>query len=100
MFPEDMTAVFTAPNLAVEEANGKFEPLVSFARNVTSGAVSYDAPTYAGFIDWWKSNFRGGPSQVGGNTEVASRLLPRTLAKERPEEIATVALALGGFAAK
>ena len=41
VFPEYMTAMFTAPNITVDDANQKFEPLVSFATNATGGAVSY-----------------------------------------------------------
>ena len=88
--------MFIAPNVTVDEANKKLEPLVSFARNVTGGAVLYTTPAYGGFIDWWKATFGSGePGQVGGNVEIASRLLPRDLAKERPEEVARIALSLG-----
>ena len=103
MFPEYMTVIFTAPNITVDEANQKFEPLVSFAKNATGGAVSYTTPTYGSFIEWWNANLgsgSGAPAQVGGNAEIASRLLPRELAEECPEEIARIGFSLGGFATK
>ena len=99
--PQIMSANFLAPNVTVDEANKRLEPLVSFARNVTGGAVLYITPTYASFIDWWKTSFASGPpTPVGQNIELASRLLPKDLAKENPEEVARIALSLGGVSAK
>jgi len=70
---------------------------VSFARNVTGGAALYATPTYGGFIQWWKLIFElGAPGQASGNVELASCLLTGQLAKERPEEVARIALLLDG----
>jgi hypothetical protein len=90
-----MTALFVAPNVTVDEANKRMHPLVSFAANATGGAVFYTTPEYGSFTEWWKAAFQSGSGQVGGNVEIASRLLPRELAKERPEEVARIALSLG-----
>ena len=88
--------MFTAPNITVDDANKKFEPLVSFAMNATGGAVSYTTPEYGSFMEWWKTTFDTGASGVvGGSVLVASRLLPWELAKEHPEEVARIALSLG-----
>ncbi|KIM38049.1 hypothetical protein M413DRAFT_13018 [Hebeloma cylindrosporum] len=95
VFPEAMMAIFVAPNVTVDEANKRFEPLVSHAMNATGGAVIYTAPAFSNFTAWWKESFQGGPPQVGGNVEISSRLLPREMAKERPEEVARIALSLG-----
>ena len=101
VYPEFMAAIFIAPNITVDDANKMVEPLVSFARNATGGAVLYITPAYGSFIEWWKATYQGVPGQVGGNFEIASRLLPRELAKERPEEVARIALSLKlGVAAK
>ena len=101
VFPEYMTAMFTAPNITVDDANQKFEPLVSFATNATGGAVSYTTPVYGSFMEWWKANSESGAQgQLGGNVEMASRLLPRELAKECPEKVARIGFSLGGFATK
>jgi hypothetical protein len=96
VFPEFMVAIFTAPNVTVDDANKKLEPLVSLATNATGGAVLYTTPEYGSFMEWWKATFdTGAPGQVGGNVEIASRLLPWELAKEHPEEVARIALSLG-----
>ena len=101
IFPEFMSATLVAPNVTVDEVNKRLEPLVNFARNVTGGAVLYTTPAYGGFIDWWKASFESGaPTPVGGNIEITSRLLPRDFAKESPEEVARIALSLGGVTAK
>ena len=99
--PAFMSAIFVAPNVTVDEANKRFESLVNFARNITGGAVLYTAPTYGSFLNWWKASSESGPpTPVGQNIELASRLLPRDLAKEHPEEVARIALSLGGVGAK
>jgi len=100
--PQSMMAIFVAPNVTVEGVNRTLGPLVSFASNATGGAVLYVAPAYESFIDWWRVGFgSGAPGQVGSNTELASRLLPRTLAKDHPEEVARISLSLdGGMATK
>ena len=96
VFPEFMMAMFIAPNVTVDDANKKLEPLVSLATNATGGAVLYTTPEYGSFIEWWNATFAtGAPGQVGGNVEIASRLLPRELGKESPEEVAKIALSLG-----
>ena len=91
-----MAAMFIAPNVTVDDANKKFQPLVSIATNATGGAVLYTTSAYGNFMEWWKAFFQTGAlAQVGGNVEVASRLLPRELAEEHPEEVARIALSLG-----
>jgi len=91
-----MAAIFIAPNVTVDDANKRVEPLVSYATNATGGAVLYTTRAYGSFMEWWKPYSQSEvPGQVGGNVEVASRLLPRELAKERPEEVARIALSLG-----
>ena len=96
VFPEFMAAMFIAPNVTVDDANKKFQPLVSIATNATGGAVLYTTSAYGSFLEWWKAFFQTGAlAQVGGNVEVASRLLPRELAEEHPEEVARIALSLG-----
>ena len=72
VYPEFMAALFVVPNVTVDDANKKLEPLVSFARNVTGGAVLYTTPPSGSFIDWLKATFESGTSgQVGGNVELA-----------------------------
>jgi hypothetical protein len=96
VFPESMGAMFIAPNVTVDDANKRLEPLVSIATNATGGAVLYTTSAYGSFMEWWKPYSQlEVPGQVGGNVEIASRLLPRELAKERPEEVARIALSLG-----
>ena len=96
VFPEFMSAMLVAPNVTVDDANKKLEPLVSFAMNATGGAVLYNTSAYRSFMEWWKPYSQLEiPGQVGGNVEMASRLLPREFAKERPEEVARIALSLG-----
>jgi hypothetical protein len=93
-FPEFMGATFIAPNVTVDDANKRLEPLVSFATNATGGAVLHTTSAYGSFMEWWKPYSRL-PGNAGGNVEIASRLLPRELAKEHPEEVARIALSLG-----
>jgi len=97
VFPEFAVAQFIAPNVTVDDANMRVEPFVSFATNATGGAVLYTTSAYGSFMEWWKELSQSGAlgPRVGGNIEIASRLLPRELAKERPEEVARIALSLG-----
>jgi len=48
-------------------------------------------------FDWWRIGFGSGvPGQVGSNIELASRFLPRMLAKGHPDEVARTALSVDG----
>jgi len=99
---QSMMAILVAPNVTIEDANKTLEPLVSFATNVTGGGVQNITVAFGSFIEWWRVGFgSGAPGQVGSNIEIASRLLPKKLAKEHPEEVARIVLSAdGGASAK
>ena len=66
VFPEFMAAMFIAPNVTVDDANKKFQPLVSIATNATGGAVLYTTSAYGSFMEWWKAFFQTGASAGWG----------------------------------
>ena len=49
----------------------------------------------SGFAEWERTNFRGQSGEVGVNTEIGSRLLPRDLLHNNHTAVADAVLGLG-----
>lgn len=88
-------AVFVAPNVTLAEHNATIMPFYDFVRNATgdSGATVF-SDAYDNFHTWLAELESQAPpiDQLGGNVELASRLLSREAAEERAEETASLFL--------
>ena len=97
--------ILIAPNRTWAEANATFNPLVdsiaaiaansSFedgALNITTGI----AFPFSSFRAWLDEFFTSETGQVGGNTIIASRLLPKTLLESNSTQIAETMLEFPG----
>lgn len=94
---------FMAPNVSWADANSTIHPFFDYALNATNdpNATATTEP-YANFYALLNTtNSAGGQDpQVGGLIEIASRLLSRDAAEQRPEETAQVLLSLEGVGIK
>ncbi|KXN83406.1 6-hydroxy-D-nicotine oxidase [Leucoagaricus sp. SymC.cos] len=91
-----LMALFVVPNVSWADANNTIQPFFDFCKNVTGNPniATFSYP-FEDFHAWLNSTFGMGVeagSQVGGNVELASRLLSRDAAENRPEETARLLL--------
>ena len=84
-------------------ANATMLPFFEFANALAANSSTEDAPLtidtaitvpYQSFGDWERQFFANATGQVGGNTELGSRLLPRDIIESQPEEVAETVLAV------
>ncbi len=100
---QSLFAFFVAPNVSWTETNATILPFFDFARNATGqpDALAFTLP-FENFHTWVNLTIGVGPGfdQVGGNVELASRLLSRDAAEHRAEETARLLLKLDFLAIK
>ncbi|KAF8963273.1 hypothetical protein BDZ97DRAFT_1661819 [Flammula alnicola] len=89
--------LLVAPNVSLSDANEIFVPFVDFVNNATGGAVQTLALEIPSFADWYAAFISPSTtSQVGNRVEIASRLLPRTIALNDPAKAAKIMLSIEG----
>jgi len=91
----NFSAIFVAPNVSWAEANATFLPFAQNVEDATGGSVQATTIPFPSFYEFYTSFF-GGPGQVGTNDEIASRLLPRSLAETDPAKAAEIMLSIDG----
>ena len=89
------SAIIVAPNISLADANATFLPFAQFVEEATGGLVYTQTIPFPSFFEFL-TTFFGGPGQVGGNDEIASRLLPRKLAETDPAKAAEIMLSING----
>jgi len=96
---QSLFAIFVAPNVSLTEANVTIQPFFDFARNATGqpDALVFTLP-FENFYTWVNMTIGPGFDKVGGNAELASRLLSRDAAELRAEETAQLLLSLNFIA--
>jgi FAD/FMN-containing dehydrogenase len=94
-----LAGLFLAPNVSLAVANATWQPFFDFAQNLTSQGVVVTANfvvSYDSFYAWYKQLFSSN-GEVGQNTEIASRLLSRTLVEKNYENVADTMLNIDGI---
>lgn len=86
-------AMFLAPNVSWAETNATILPFFEFVQNATgqSDVGAFTLP-FDNFHAWANILANSGMEQVGGNIELASRLISRDAAERQPQETARLLL--------
>ena len=91
-------AILVAPNVSWADANATFLPFAQYVEDTnTGGSVLATTIPFPSFYEFY-TTFFSKPGQVGSNVEIASRLLPRSLAETEPEKAAEIILSIDGGA--
>ena len=91
------SAILTAPNVSWADANATFLPFAQYVGDATGGLVQATTIPFPSFYEFYITFF-GKSGQVGSNAEIASRLLPRSLAETDPAKAAQIMLSIDGGA--
>ena len=91
------SAIIAAPNVSWADANATFLPFVQFVEDATGGPVIATTIPFPSFYQFYMT-FYNNTGQVGTQVEIASRLLPRSLAETDPAKAAEIILSIDGGA--
>ena len=83
-------ASYIAPDASVAQVNATFNPFLDRAK-ANSTNIVYNVGPARSFYDLYISLFNG-TGQVGGSTELISRLLSRDLVEQQPDKVAKIML--------
>jgi FAD/FMN-containing dehydrogenase len=88
-----LLAIYIAPNVSESQVNATFNPFLDKAKAVTGSStnVAYIVGRARSFYDLYTTGFNG-TGQVGGSTELISRLLSRDLVEQQPDKVAKIML--------
>ena len=86
-----------APNISSADANATFLPFAQYVEEATGGLAQATTIPFPSFYEFYITIFSN-PGQVGSNVEIASRLLPRSLAETDPAKAAEIILSIDGGA--
>ena len=93
-----LEAIFVAPNVSWADANATFLPFAQFVEDATNGSVIATTIPFPSFFEFYLTFFSNTTQveteQVGSQVEIASRLLPRSLAETDPAKAAEIILSL------
>ena len=86
-----------APSTAWKNASAilTFNSFVRYIKEATSGQVQLDITPFASFYEFILATSNKNERTTGTQVEMASRLLPRSLAENNPTKVAKILLSLG-----
>ena len=84
-----------APNTTWADANSTFFSFVQYVEEATGGQVYLDITPFASFYEFILATTDGNEKTTGTQVEMASRLLPRSLAENDPAKAAKILLSFG-----
>ena len=93
-----LSAIITAPNVSWADANATFLPFAQYVEEATGGSVIATTIPFSSFYEFYLTFFSNTTGQVGSRVEIASRLLPRSLAETDPAKAAEIILLIEGGA--
>lgn len=97
--------LFIAPNISLSQANDSLNPFFAFASSLAANSsfenggalqITANLSIPVDSFNTWETQFFRDPGQVGTNTELGSRLLPRTVIEKDYKKIAQALLPLPG----
>ena len=92
-------ATFLATNISVADTNATFLPFVQYVAEATGKLVQATTTPFSSFFEAhaaYQATFANAVGGVGIPDEVASRLLPRSLAESDPAKAAKIMLSVDG----
>ena len=93
--------VLVATNASFADTNATFLPFVQYVEEATGGLVQLTIASFISFYEFYLDGFASTNGTTGSQIELASRLLPRSLAATDPAKAAKIMLSLdGGVAIK
>ena len=84
-----------APSTAWTDASLTFFSFVRYVKEATGGLVQLDITPFASFYEFFLATSANNERTTGTQVEMASRLLPRSLAENDPAKVAKIMLSLG-----
>lgn len=84
---------FLAPNVSQDNATAVLSPFISFVNTSTAGQTIIEFIPFDSFYDAYIATYSGS-GQVGTNTEVSTRLIPRTVVEKDPARVAQTLLSI------
>ena len=90
------SAILAAPNISWADTNSTFLPFVQYVNEATGGLIQAQTIPFNSFYELYLTLFANMDGQVGTQSELASRLLPRSLAETDPGKAAKIMLSLDG----
>jgi hypothetical protein len=91
------SASLVAPNTSWADASFSFFSFVQYVEEATGGQVQLDIIPFSSFYEFFLATAAGNERTTGTHVEMASRLLPRSLAESDPAKVAKILLSLGDF---
>ena len=88
------SAIIAAPNVSWADANATFLPFIQYVKEATGGPVIATTIPFPSFYQFYIT-FLNNTGQVA-QVEIASRLLPRSLAETDPAKAAEIILSVDG----
>ena len=88
--------MFIAPNVSLENFNTTFLPFLQCVEEATGSLIQPETTPFNSFYELYSASFVNTSGQTGAPAEVASRLLPRSLAETDPAKAARIMLSLVG----
>ena len=88
------SANLIAPSTAWADASLTFLSFVQYAKEATGGQVQLDITPFASFYEFFLATAAEKERTTGALVEMASRLLPRSLAENDPAKVAKILLSL------
>ena len=89
------SANLLAPSTAWADASLAFFSFVQYVEEATGGQVQLNITPFASFYEFFLATTDGNEKTTGNQVEMASRLLPRSLAENDPAKVAKILLSLG-----
>jgi FAD/FMN-containing dehydrogenase len=89
------SANLIALNTSWADASLAFFSFVQYVEEATGGQVQLDITPFASFYEYFLATTANNERTTGTQVEMASRLLPRSLAENDPAKVAEILLSLG-----
>ena len=91
-----LSITLIATNASAAETNTTLLPFVQYVDEATGGLVQFETTPFSSFYELYLASIVNTDGAGGYQVELASRLLPRSLAETDPAKAAKIMLSLDG----